>query len=274
MSAAGGGRLLRECVVSAACCSLSPDRPSLGRSAGVRYPQAVSAGDVGVGTRHQPHSARSCELALPAVGAARGRPGGGVASLAWLWGFRAGALSYARPPVLEACGRCPLPSGCGRGRWARGDPSLTPQRALLRTGFDRCGGGTRAPGWGVFCLGVGRPGLGALPPLTVFLEACGRSPLSTGCGSGGCERGDTSTTPQRALLRAGFTCCAGGMRAPGGGGVSCLNAGRPGLGALFRPTARPWGVRSGSATHRLWVREVCVWGPVTDPTVRALENCL
>ena len=27
-------------------------------------------GDAGVGTRHQPHSARSCELALRAVGAA------------------------------------------------------------------------------------------------------------------------------------------------------------------------------------------------------------
>ena len=33
-------------------------------------------GGAGVGTRHQPHSARSCELALRAVGAARGRPGG------------------------------------------------------------------------------------------------------------------------------------------------------------------------------------------------------
>ena len=30
----------------------------------------------GVGTRHQTRSARSCELALRAVGAARGRPGG------------------------------------------------------------------------------------------------------------------------------------------------------------------------------------------------------
>ena len=33
-------------------------------------------GGAGVGTRHQPHSARSFELALHAVGAARGRPGG------------------------------------------------------------------------------------------------------------------------------------------------------------------------------------------------------
>ena len=34
-------------------------------------------GVAGVGTRHQPDSAHSFELALPAMGAARGRPGGG-----------------------------------------------------------------------------------------------------------------------------------------------------------------------------------------------------
>ena len=40
------------------------------RVAGAHYPLAVGAGDAGAGTRHQPHSARSCELALSAVGAA------------------------------------------------------------------------------------------------------------------------------------------------------------------------------------------------------------
>ena len=51
-------------------------------------------GGAGMGTRHRPHSARSCELALHIVGAARGRPGG--APPAWVWGdhqvVRAGAL--------------------------------------------------------------------------------------------------------------------------------------------------------------------------------------
>ena len=42
-------------------------------------------GGPGVGTCHQPHSARSFELALRAVGVARGRPGGG-APLARVWG--------------------------------------------------------------------------------------------------------------------------------------------------------------------------------------------
>ena len=47
-----------------------PTSRPFGRAAGAHYPQAVGAGGAGVGTRHQPHSARSCELALRAVGAA------------------------------------------------------------------------------------------------------------------------------------------------------------------------------------------------------------
>ena len=41
-----------------------------GRAAGAHYQLAVGAGGAGVGTRHEPHSARSCELALRDVGAA------------------------------------------------------------------------------------------------------------------------------------------------------------------------------------------------------------
>ena len=41
-----------------------------GRTAGAPYPLAVVAGDAGVGAGHQCHSARPCELALRAVGAA------------------------------------------------------------------------------------------------------------------------------------------------------------------------------------------------------------
>ena len=47
-----------------------PTSRLLGRAAGDHYPLAVGAGGAGVGTRHQPHSARSYELALRAVGAA------------------------------------------------------------------------------------------------------------------------------------------------------------------------------------------------------------
>ena len=59
----------------------------------------VGEGGAGVGTRLQPHSARSCELALRAGGAARGCPGG--APLAWLGGVRGRALSHPRPLVLS-----------------------------------------------------------------------------------------------------------------------------------------------------------------------------
>ena len=60
---------------------LSAGRPGLGAlpapstrpfrcAAGAHYPLAVGAGGAGVGASHQPHSARTCELAFRAVGAA------------------------------------------------------------------------------------------------------------------------------------------------------------------------------------------------------------
>ena len=360
-----------------------PTARPLGRASGPHYPLAVGAGDAGVGTRHQSDSARSCELALRAVGAARGCPGG--ARLAWLWGVRSWALVHAPPaflwgvrlgptthwlwvrgvqasglvtnptaralaswlcalwgrhegaqggrllprcgasrvrrsptpdrPSFGACGRGPLPIAFCCGMCGRGDPSPTPQRALLRAGFASCWGGRRAPGGGGSCLGVGRLGLGAPPPPTArplgcaagaehplavgagtagvgthhqphsarscelalrALEAergflggcllpgcgaswvglsstpdrpsfgvCGRGPLPTGCGCGGCGRGDLSPTPQRALLRAGFARCGGGRRAPRGG-ASCLCVGRLGSGALPPPTGRPLGRVAGA----------------------------
>ena len=161
-------------------------------------------GGVGVGARHHPHSARSCELALRAVGAARGRPGGGR--------------------LLPACGAFRF----GRSR--------TPD-----------------------CRSFG---------------ACGRGPLPTGCGCGGRGRGAPSPTPQRALLRAGFARCGGGMTAPGGGAPLVWVRGVRGR-ALSHP--RPpvlWGVRPGPTTHWLWMRGVRAWGPVTNPTARALASWL
>ena len=177
-----GGRLLPGCQASGSGRSPTPDRPSSGPAARARYPLAVGRGGVGVGTRHRPHRARSCELALRAVGAAGGCPEGAL--LAWVWGVRALALSHSRPPVLRACGRGPLSSGRGCGGAGRGVPPPTPQRALLRAGFARRGGGTRAPGgaplawlWGVrvWALSHSQPAI---------LRACGRGPLPTGCECG------------------------------------------------------------------------------------------
>ena len=199
---ARGERLVPACRASGVERSSTPDRPSLGRAAGVHYPLAGSAGSAGQGTRHQPHSARSGKLALRAVGAARGRSG--RALLAFVWGIWGWALSQARSPVLGACARGLLPTGCGCGGCRRGDPSATPQRGLWRAGFARYWGGTGAPG----------------------------------------------------------------------GGASCMCFGRPGLGALPRPTARPWGVRPGPTTHWLSVRGLREWGPVTNPAARTLVSWL
>ena len=48
----------------------APTTRPFGRAAWAHYPLALGARGVGAGTRHEPHTARSCELALRAVGAA------------------------------------------------------------------------------------------------------------------------------------------------------------------------------------------------------------
>ena len=176
-----------------------------------------------------------------------------------MWGVRGRALSHARPPVLRACGRGPLPTGCGCRGCGSGDPSPTAQRVLLRAGFAGCGGGTRAPrgrvplawlpdvrGW---ALSHGRP------PVP---RPCGRGPLPNGCGCGGCGRGDPSPIPQRASLRAGSVRCGGGTRASEGG----------------VPLAECAASRPGPATHWLWMRGVWAGGPVTNSTARASASWL
>ena len=95
--------------------------------------------------------------------------------------------------------------------------SPTRERALLRAGFARRWGDTRAPGGGASCLGVGRPGSGALPPLTTppFWRAAGaRFPLAVGavCGRGGpAVLGTLSRAAVRRVL-----CALPGFAAPGG----------------------------------------------------------
>ena len=205
-------------------------------------------GGAGVGTRHQLDSARSCELALRAVGAARGRPGG--APPAWVWGVRGRALSQHRLPALWAGCRGPLPTGSRCGGVRAWGPVTNPTARALAC----CGGGMRVPRGGASCLGVGRPGSGALPPPTA--RPLGGLPGPTTHWlwvRGACGRGDPSPMPQGALLRAGFARSGGGTRAPGGG-ASCLGVGRPGSGALPAPTARPLGGLPGPTSHWLWVR--------------------
>ena len=216
-------------------------------------------GGAGVGTRHQAHSARSCELALRAVGAARGRPGG--APSAWVWGVRGRALSHPRLPALWAGCRSPLPTGFGCGGVRAWGPVTTPTASWLCVLWGRhegAQGGRLLPGCGA--SGVRRSPTPDCPPSRWAAGA--HYPLAV--GAGGCGRGDPSPTPQRALLRAGFARCGGGTRAPGGG-ASCLGVGRPGSGALPPLTARLLGGLPGPTTHWLWVRGVAGVGTRHQP---------
>ena len=180
------------------------------------------------------------------------------------------------PPSTWPFGRAargPLPTGCGCGGCGRGDPSPTPQRALLQAGFVRCGGGRGRPG-GRLLPGRGASGDGRSPtPNHPSFRACGRGPLPTGCGCGGCGRGDPSPTPQQALLQAGFARCGGGRGCPGGAPLAWVWGVR---GRAFSHPQPPVlsGVRPGPTTHWLWVRGVRAWGPVTNPTARALASWL
>ena len=186
-----------------------------------------------------------------------------------LWGRHEGARGGAscRGVGRPGSGALPPPTArplCGllgpttHWLWVRGGAGVRnrhrPHGALRRVGFARCGGGTRAPGGGRLPPGCGasRVRRSSSPDCTPSVWAAGAHyPLAV--GAGGCGRGDPSPTPQRALWRVGFARCGGGTRAPGGS-ASCLSVGRPGLGALPAPTARPRGGLPGPTTHWLWVR--------------------
>ena len=340
----GGGRLLPGRGVSRVWRSPTPTARPFGRAAGAHYPLGIAAGGVGVETRHQPHSARFCELALRAVGAAGGRPGG--APLARVWGVWGRTLSHPQPPVLWcvppgptthwlwvrgvwvwgpvtnptarclaswlwalwgrhegarggggrllpgrgasgvgrspnpdrssfcACGQGPLPTGCGCRGCGCGDPSPTPPRVLLRAGFARCGGSTRAPWGGRLLPGCGWSGVGRSPtPDRPSCGACGRGPLPTGCRCGGSGRSDPSPTHSARSCELAL-CAVGAARGrPGGAPLAWAWGVRGPAHSDPRPPVL-WGVRPEPTTHWLWVRRVRVRGPVTNPTKRALASWL
>ena len=74
-----GGGLSATVVRGVWCQALSLPRPPVfwGGQPGYRDPCVPGAVGAGVGTEHQSHSMRPCRPALPAVGMAEGRPGGG-----------------------------------------------------------------------------------------------------------------------------------------------------------------------------------------------------
>ena len=221
-----------------------PTSRPFGRAAGAHYPLAVGAGDAGVGTRHQPHSAHSCALALRAVGVAWGYPGGAPTCL----GVGRPESGTLPPRVLVLSGVRPGPTT--HWLWVRGvqawGPVTNPTARALASWLCALWGRHEGAGGGRLLPGCGASGDGRSPtPDYSSFRACGPGALHTGCGCGGGGRGDLSPTPQRALLRAGFARCGGGMRVSGGH-TSCLGVGRPGSGAPPPPTSRPFGRAAGA----------------------------
>ena len=209
-------------------------------------------GSAGVGTRHQPHSARSCELALRAVGAARGGPGG--ARPAWVRGVRGQALSHPRLPALWAGCRADYALAGGAGGCGRGDPSPTPQRALFRAGFARYGGGTRAPGGGRLLPGCGASGVGRSP--TSDCPPSGRAavalyPLAVGAGW---VRACGPFTNPTARALASLLCVLWGRHEGARGGHPWPGCGASGVGHSPTPDCPPSGRAAGPTTHWLGVR--------------------
>ena len=188
-----------------------------------------------VGTRHRPHSARSCVLWGRHEGARGGRllPGC-VAS-----GVRRSPITDCPPSGPGAGAHYPL--AVGAGGCGHGDPSPTPQRAPLRAGFARCRGGTRAPREGASCLGVGRPGSGALPPPTA--RPLGRRPGPTthwlwvrgGAGVG------TRHEPHSAR-----SCVLWGRHEDAPGGRLLPGCGASGVGRSPNPNCPPSGRAAGA----------------------------
>ena len=187
-----------------------------------------------------------------------------------MWGIRGQALSHARLPALWAGCRAHYPLAVGAGGCGRGDPSPTPQRALLRAGFARCGGGMRVPGgaplawmWGVWGRALSYPRLPAL------WAGC-RGPLPTGCGCGGVRAWGPVTNPTARALSSWLCALWGRHDGARGGGASCLGVGRPGSGGLPPPTARLLGGLLAHTTHWLWELGGCGCGDPSPAPQRAL----
>ena len=195
-----------------------------------------------MGTRHQPHSARSCVLAWRALGAARGCSG--WAPLAWMWGVRGRALSHPRPLLLSNV----RPGPTTHWLWVRGVRVWGPVFnstaralasrlcALWRRHEGARGGAPLAWVWGVWCRALSHP-----RPLVLLCVRPG--PTTHWLWVRGLRAWRPVPTPPRALLQPGFARCGGGMRVPGGGR---LLPGRAGSGALPAPTARPLGRAAGA----------------------------
>ena len=150
----GGGRASPGGVLStvargAWCQALSLPWPPVLWSGqpGFRVPCVPGAVGAGVGIQHRPRSVRPCGPALLAAGVAEGRPRGGGAFHCCEGRMVSGAVPPLAVRPLERAARVPRPACPGCGRCGRGDSAPAPQRAPMRAGVARCGGGgSTSPG--------------------------------------------------------------------------------------------------------------------------------
>ena len=241
-----------------------PAATPLGRAAGVPQPVCPGCGRCGCGDpAPAPRRAPLRAGVARRGGGGRASPGGVLSAVVrGVWGQ---ALPLPQLPALWAGCRGPLPTGCGCGGLRAWGPVTNPiARAVAswlcalwgRHEGDR--GGSLLPGCGA--SGVGRSPGPDCPPSGRAAGAHYRRAV----GAAACGRRDPSPTPQRALLRAGFACCGGGTRAPGGG-ACCLGVGHRESGSLPAPTAHPLGGLPGPTTHWLWVRRGAAVGTRHQP---------
>ena len=108
------------------CQALSLPRPPVpwGGQPGFREPCFPGAVCVGGGTQHWPHSVRSCEPSLRAVGVAGGRPWGRAPRAILRGRLGLGALALPWLPVCGAGGQGALLTCCGRGCVGVGVPPV------------------------------------------------------------------------------------------------------------------------------------------------------
>ena len=95
----------------------------------------------------------ACPVGAGAAGVVGGRPRGRVACHRCEGRLVSGAVPPPAASPLGRAARVPRPVCPGCGWCERGDPAPAPQRAPLRAGVARCGGGRRAsPGWVPFAV--------------------------------------------------------------------------------------------------------------------------
>ena len=206
-----------------------------GGQPGFRDPCFPGAVGVGVRTQHRPHSVRSCEPSLRAVGVARGRPRGRALRRC------EGRLSSGSLPPHAARPQSGMSGSATHVLWARvcgcGGPALSLWLA--------CPAGCCMPrGWWEAVLGgaafhccEARLVSGAVPPPAARpLGRAARVLRPVFPGRSWCGCGDPAPTRRHALLRAVVAHCGGGGRVSlGGVAPGAIVRGRLSLGALALP---------------------------------------